>query len=130
VSDELCRIGDYYLGRERQGFWVADVGHVVGMIGVERQSDTVAELRRMVVERAYRRRGIARALLATAEQFCRKAGYASIVLSTSELQQPAMRLYESSGYRRTATAKPEETTHKMVGGLMRHYYEKKLNLGK
>ena len=41
-----------------------------------------------------------------------------------------MRLYESSGYRRTATAKPEETTHKMVGGLMRHYYEKKLNLGR
>ena len=128
IADELGRIGDYYLADERQGFWVAD--DVVGMVGVERQSDTVAQVRRMVVQRDHRRRGIARALLATAEQFCREAGYASIVLNTSELQQPAMRLYESSGYQRTATAKPEETTHKMVGGLTRHYYEKKLNLGK
>ena len=128
ISEELGRIDAYYLAHPHQGFWVA--GDVVGMVGVERQSDTVAELRRMVVARDHRRRGIARELLATAEEFCREAGYASIVLNTSELQQPAMRLYESSGYRRTATEKPEETTHKMVGGLTRHYYEKKLNLGR
>ena len=124
IADELGRIGEYYLADARQGFWVVD--GVIGMVGVERQSDTVAELRRMVVAREHRRRGIARALLGTAEDFCRKAGYATIVLNTSELQQPAMRLYEASGYRHVRTARPGETTHKMVGGLTRHYYEKKL----
>jgi GNAT superfamily N-acetyltransferase len=103
---------------------------VVGMVGIERRSDAEAELRRMIVARMHRRRGIAKALLATAESFCRDAGYASVVLNTSDLQQPAMRLYESSGYRRLRTAQPGETTHKMVGGLTRHYYEKKLNAGK
>lgn len=125
IAEELGRIGEYYAAG---GFWVAESdGAVVGMAGIERQSETLAELRRMVVARMHRRRGIAKALLATAESFCRDAGYASIVLNTSELQQPAMRLYESSGYRRVRTARPEETTHKMVGGLTRHYYEKKLN---
>ena len=124
IADELGRIGAYYLAHPRQGFWVA--GDVVGMVGVERQSDMVAELRRMVVAPAHRRRGVARALLATAEAFCRDAGYVSIVLSTSELQEPAMRLYEASGYQRVRTARPEATTHKMVGGLTRHYYEKRL----
>ena len=125
IDEELGRIEAYYLAHPRQGFWVA--GDVVGMVGIERQSDNVAELRRMVVAREYRRRGLARALLATAEAFCRESGYACIVLSTSALQQPAMRLYESSGYRRMRTVQPEETTHKMVGGLVRHYYEKRLD---
>ena len=124
ISEELGRIAAYYLTDPRQGFWVAD--DVVGMVGIERQSDKVAELRRMVVARTHRRRGMARALLATAEDFCRQAGYATIVLNTSELQRPAMLLYEASGYRRVRTARPEETTHKLVGGLTRHYYEKKL----
>jgi GNAT superfamily N-acetyltransferase len=125
TDEELGRIGEYYVDG---AFWVA--GEVIGMAGVERHSETVAELRRMIVARQYRRRGIARALLAVAEEFCRQAGYATVVLSTSELQAPAMRLYESSGYRRVRTARSEETTHKMVGGLTRHYYEKKLNAGK
>jgi GNAT superfamily N-acetyltransferase len=128
IDEELSRVGEYYA---RGGFWVAEVdGAVVGMAGIERQSAGKAELRRMIVDRAHRRRGIARALLAAAESFCRDAGYVFIVLNTSELQQPAMRLYEASGYRRTRTAAPERTTHKMVGGLTRHYYEKKLDTRK
>jgi putative acetyltransferase len=128
IAEELGRIAEYYAGG---AFWVAEAdGAIVGMVGIERHSERAAELRRMIVHGAHRRRGVGRALLATAESFCRDAGYVSIVLNTSELQQPAMRLYESSGYHRTRTAKPEGTTHKMVGGLTRHYYEKKLDGGK
>jgi GNAT superfamily N-acetyltransferase len=127
IGEELGRIEDYYLGHAGQGFWIAEEGgRVVGMVGIERQSDAVAELRRMVVEAAQRRRGTARALLAAAERFCRESGYAAIVLSTSELQVPAMRLYEASGYHRTRTESSAQTTHKAVGGLTRHYYEKRL----
>ena len=125
IAEELGRIDAYYAG-PGQGFWVAEEQGIAGMVGVERESDSIAELRRMVVERSRRRRGIARMLLATAEGFCRRAGYSAIVLSTSELQAPAMRLWESSGYRLLRTEKSEATTHKQVGGLTRQYYQKEL----
>ena len=123
IAEELGRIGEYYGGN----FWVADEGGaVVGMVGIERESDASAELRRMAVDARHRRRGVARALLAHAEDSCRAQGYRKVVLSTSDLQAPARRLYETSGYRYLASATPPDTSHKRVGGLARHYYEKRL----
>jgi hypothetical protein len=50
-----------------------------------------------------------------------------MVLSTSELQAPAMRLYESSGYRCVRTATATVGSHKTPGaGLIRRWYEKAL----
>ncbi len=127
VDEELSRIETYYLGRPGQAFWVAEGGGVLGMAGIERRSDSCAELRRMAVERSQRRRGIARRLLGVAEGFCREAGYRSVALSTSELQVAAMKLYESCGYRRTGSETAEAQTHKTVGGgIARFHYEKAL----
>lgn len=127
IAEELGRIEEYYFAREGQGFWVADEGRVVGMAGVERHGEDCAELRRMAVEKDHRRKGIGRELLATAEAFCRDAGYRRIVLSTSELQAAAARLYESSGYRLVREEKDARPSHKSVGaGLTRYYYEKAL----
>jgi len=125
IAEELGRIGEYYGGN----FWVADAGGavgVIGMVGVERESGEDAELRRMAVDVRHRRRGIARALLAHAEDACRAQGFRKVVLNTSELQAPARRLYETSGYRYLASAAPSDTSHKRVGGLARYYYEKRL----
>jgi putative acetyltransferase len=81
----------------------------------------------MAVEKAHRRKGIGRELLATAEAFCRDCGYRRVVLSTSELQVAAMRLYESSGYRRVREEAAAPASHKSVGaGLTRYHYEKPL----
>jgi GNAT superfamily N-acetyltransferase len=127
IGVELGRIDEYYLAREGHGFWVADDGGVIGMVGVERHSAGAAELRRMAVAASHRRRGIARSLLHTAEAFCREQGYATMVLSTSELQAPAMRLYESSGYRCVRTETATAGSHKTPGaGLTRRWYEKAL----
>jgi ribosomal protein S18 acetylase RimI-like enzyme len=127
VREELGRIEDYYLSRSDQNFWVAETDAVVGMVGIERHGSDSAELRRMAVRAARRRQGIGRALLATAEAFCRERGYRTLVLSTSELQVPAMRLYEASGFRleRKETAVP--ASHKSVGaGIARYHYGKSL----
>lgn len=130
VREELGRIEQYYLTREGQGFWVADQSGVVGMVGVERHSDSSAELRRMAVDARHRRRRIARELLQAAEAFCRDFGYRTVVLSTSELQIPAMRLYESNGYRLVRTETSADPSHKTVGaGLTRYHYEKSLSPG-
>ena len=78
VREELGRIEQYYFSREGQGFWVADQAGVVGMVGVERHSESSAELRRMAVDQHHRRRGIARELLQVAEAFCRDFGYRTV----------------------------------------------------
>jgi putative acetyltransferase len=50
-----------------------------------------------------------------------------VVLSTSELQVAAMRLYESSGYRVVRKEAAAAASHKSVGaGLARYHYEKAL----
>jgi ribosomal protein S18 acetylase RimI-like enzyme len=127
IAAELGRIEDYYFCREDQGFWIADAGGVVGMVGIEHRDDQTAELRRMAVDKAQRRKGIARQLLATAEAFSRSRGYRRIVLSTSELQVAARRLYESSGYRLMREETNAPASHKSVGaGLTRCHYEKAL----
>jgi GNAT superfamily N-acetyltransferase len=125
IREELGRIEEYYFSRDDQGFWVAD--NVVGMVGIERQSQECAELRRMAVARSHRRKGIGRELLDTAEAFCRDRGYRRMVLSTSELQVAAMRLYESSGYRMVRKELAAPASHKSVGAsLARYHYEKAL----
>jgi ribosomal protein S18 acetylase RimI-like enzyme len=127
IREELSRIEEYYFGREGQGFWVADENRVVGMVGVEKHAEDAAELRRMAVENAHRRKGLGRELLATAEAFCRDCGYRRIVLSTSELQTAAARLYESSGYRVVRKELAAPASHKSAGaGLARYHYEKSL----
>jgi GNAT superfamily N-acetyltransferase len=127
IREELGRIDDYYFGREGQGFWVADEDGVIGMIGVERHASDNAELRRMAVNAAHRRGGIGRALLAAAEDFCRQHGYRRVSLSTSELQAPARRLYESSSYRLVREEQDAPASHKSVGaGFTRYHYEKSL----
>jgi ribosomal protein S18 acetylase RimI-like enzyme len=127
VRDELGRIDEYYLSREGQGFWVAEEDQVIGMVGVERRDQASAELRRMAVDAAHRRRGVARALLAMAEEFCRQARYRKVILSTSELQLAARRLYESGGYRLVREEADAPASHKSAGaGLTRYHYEKTL----
>jgi putative acetyltransferase len=123
IDEELSCIADYY----GEGFWVAEDGGVIGMVGVERHAKDSAELRRMAVRSADRRKGVGRALLAAAEAFCRKAGYRKMVLSTSELQTAAMRLYEASSYRLVREETAVQASHKTVGaGLKRYHYEKPL----
>ena len=58
------------------------------------------ELRRLSVDINYRRRGLAQALLETAEAYAREQGYTTLSLSTITPLTPAIALYEKFGYRR------------------------------
>ena len=57
-----------------------------------------AEIKRMYVAPAGRRRGLARAVLARLEDTARVAGVAVMILETGIEQPEAIALYESSGY--------------------------------
>jgi len=133
LTEEIDRIPAYYAERQG-GFWVAEdhsegmSPSLVGMFGLERADRKAAELRRMYVDPRARGRGLGRAMLARAETEAVRLGYDHMVLSTSELQGPALGLYRSAGYR---LVREEIATghgsHKTVGaGLRRFHFEKSL----
>jgi GNAT superfamily N-acetyltransferase len=66
--------------------------------GIKRIAPDAAEIKRMYVVPAARRRGVARMLLAALEDAARERGYRFVRLDTGPLQRHAMALYASAGY--------------------------------
>jgi GNAT superfamily N-acetyltransferase len=66
--------------------------------GIKRIAPDAAEIKRMYVVPASRRRGVARTLLGALEDAAREHGYAFVRLDTGSLQPGAMALYASEGY--------------------------------
>ena len=128
LKDEIDRIPDYYSARAGS-FWIAELGdgsRGVGMYGLEAYDDSSLEIRRMYVDPAFRRQGIARRLLVHAEQIGRAAQYRRLVLSTSEIQKAAFALYQSVGFSLTSTETVDAMSLKAVGGGLRRYHMEKL----
>jgi GNAT superfamily N-acetyltransferase len=125
MAEEIGRIADYY--REHGGgFWIAlRDGMLVGMFGLERAASDAMELRRMYVDPASRRAGIARAMLRSAETQCQRFGACRLELSTSEVQPAALELYRGAGYRQVREELAEAASNKTVGGGIRRYYFEK-----
>jgi GNAT superfamily N-acetyltransferase len=74
-------------------------GIPVGCGGVCRFDDSRAELKRMYVAPTSRGLGLGRRILEALEVEARRLGYVAVVLETGNLQQEALALYTSSGYR-------------------------------
>ncbi|MCI0538932.1 MAG: GNAT family N-acetyltransferase [Verrucomicrobiales bacterium] len=75
-------------------------GDPVGCGALRQFDEGAAEIKRMYVAPAGRRRGIARKILAELERLAREFGYGSIRLETGIRQPEAQQLYESMGFRR------------------------------
>jgi GNAT superfamily N-acetyltransferase len=85
-------------------FWVASVDDmIIGMIGVQRTRENTAEIRRLRVREAFRRRGVGRLLLEHATNFCRRNGYLKVVLDVRIDRNPAIRLFEECGFRHSGS---------------------------
>src|SRR5436190_212024 len=102
---------------------------LAGVFGLERLGAPSAELRRMYVDAAYRRRGLARMMLEFAEQACREAGTPVLTLSTSELQQAALAFYRKFGYRLVCEETGAAQSNKTVGNIRRYHFERELGRG-
>jgi len=122
LAEEIDRLADYYSDRSG-GFWVAvDDDEIVGMFGLEASGEHAMELRRMYVAPGARRRGIARTMLAFAEEECRRRNRLQLQLSTSELQQDALALYRNAGYENVREEIADAASNKTLGGGIRRYY--------
>jgi putative acetyltransferase len=85
----------------RSGFLVARwEGEPVGCGAYRPLDETTAEIKRMFVEPAFRRRGISRRVLSALEDAARQAGYTKVRLETGTIQHEALGLYQSAGYHR------------------------------
>lgn len=83
----------------RLAFLVAHAdGEAIGCGAVRELEPGVGEIKRMFVQPAWRRRGVARQLLAALEAEARKLGYVALRLETALGQPEAICLYRSAGY--------------------------------
>ncbi|HLL21742.1 MAG TPA: GNAT family N-acetyltransferase [Kofleriaceae bacterium] len=93
-------IGEVFAGwaRWNRG-WVADDGDVRGFACVEYEAwHERLTLWFLYIAPAYRRRGVARALLAEAEAYGRAAGATHVWLETSNVNVPGIAAYERLGF--------------------------------
>ncbi len=80
-------------------FLVAELhGEPVGCGAWRALPEEVAEIKRVYVEPAFRRRGVAATVMAALEADVARAGLASVVLNTGEQQPEAVALYAALGY--------------------------------
>ena len=92
-------------GMEKSGaaFVIARMdGAAVGCGAVRPLTETIAEVKRIFVQRPARRSGVARAIMGALEEIARAAGFSEMWLETGLRQPGAIRLYESLGYMRIA----------------------------
>ena len=81
-------------------FWVAeDAGVIAGSVGVLPHEGDTCELKRLYVAHAYRRRGLATRLLATARGWAISRGFRQMVLWSDVLLAAAHALYLKKGFR-------------------------------
>ncbi|MFT4033869.1 MAG: GNAT family N-acetyltransferase [Siphonobacter sp.] len=81
------------------GFLIARInGQAVGCGALRPFEPGVAEIKRMFVQEAFRRKGISKAMLQALEQHARVLGYQRIVLETGIRQPEAITLYQTNGY--------------------------------
>ena len=80
-------------------FLIAELdGILIGCAGLRPFGPDVVELKRMFVRTDYRRRGLAKVLLAAVENRALELGYQRLILETGAKQPEAVALYESQGY--------------------------------
>jgi N-acetylglutamate synthase-like GNAT family acetyltransferase len=95
----------------RERIWIVEhEGDVAGCVGIVEADAETAQLRWYLLHPRLRGRGLGRALLADAIDFCRLAGYRRVFLWTVSALGAAAALYREAGFALT-----EETTHPLWG---------------
>lgn len=107
----------------REHCWIAEIaGEPVGSIFLVKDTDEIAKLRLLVVDKKARGLGVGRALTEQCIRFARDVGYSSITLWTQSILLAARGIYQRAGFRRVA----EEKHHSFGVDLIGETWELKL----
>lgn len=77
-------------------------GNPVGCVGIKGTGGTIAEVKRMWIAPAARGQGLARRMMATAEDAARGLGIKTLRLDTNRKLFEAVKMYENTGWREIA----------------------------
>ena len=93
--------------------WVLEEedGRMVGFLVLMHRQEQMAQLRFLLLEKSYRRKGIGNQLIEDWLSFYSKMDYKGAYLYTTSGQDPAKSLYEKYGF------KPESTIHSKYYGI-------------
>ncbi len=106
---DVDNIEQAYLEDETIHFWVAEVdGQVLGMIGVAREREHTAEIRRLRVDPQWQRTNLASTLVETALAHCQHHSYLKVVFDTRCDPDTTMDLFDRFGFQHTRTRETEE----------------------
>jgi DNA-binding MarR family transcriptional regulator/ribosomal protein S18 acetylase RimI-like enzyme len=109
-----------HVDRPRERCWVAERdGARVGAVMIVKQSERVAKLRLLHVERAARGLGIGKRLVEECIRFSRAAGYQKITLWTQSNLLAARHLYKAAGF----TCVAQEAHHRFGKDLVAETWE-------
>lgn len=114
-DSDLERIDEVYGGENDAFFVIEDDGDVVGTVGIKKETEEDALLRRLFVDLKHRRRGCGAELLEKAIIFCRENGYKRIYFRCTDRMGDAMRLCIKKGFKEAEVLE--------VGGFKIHKLE-------
>ena len=86
-------------GELGEGFFVAlDGDKIIGTVGIKKEDERIALLRRLFVSSPYRRRKIGLELIEHALKFCHEVGYNEVIFKTTSTMTSAIELCKSRGF--------------------------------
>ena len=100
--DDLDALQTSY-GKLGEAFFVAEEGKkLIGTVGVKREDDRIALIRRIFVAPEYRKKQIGLRLLNRALDFCEEVGYRELVFKTTSRMSGAIELMRKAGFQSRA----------------------------
>ncbi|XP_077461599.1 N-acetylaspartate synthetase-like isoform X1 [Stigmatopora argus] len=100
MNKDMSHIEEFYMNSPDSHMWVAVLdGQVVGIVAaVGHKGGGFVELKRMSVDRRYRRCGVGIALGSKVVEFAKIQGYTTVVLGTTAYSPAAHKLYQRLGF--------------------------------
>ncbi|NQT22692.1 MAG: GNAT family N-acetyltransferase [Candidatus Omnitrophica bacterium] len=98
ADTDINDISGIYGGSENAFFVIRDKGKVVATAGIKRDTEKSALLRRLFVDKAYRKKGLGASLINKAIEFCKSRGYEQIAFRATDRMKDAMHLLEKNGF--------------------------------
>ena len=97
-TTDLDTISETYGGLGEAFFVAVDGKKVIGTVGIKKEDDRIALLRRFFVSPDYRGKQIGMKLMQRALQFCEEVGYDEFVFRTTSRMNKAIELCKKNGF--------------------------------